>query len=1042
MSGHGTAGDTAHDAYSVYETDDAYEADDAHDTYASGEAEDIGGFAAVVGMAARVPGAGDVDGLWETLAGGTESVTRFPAAPGGPTPAYGVVEAADEFDAAFFGYAPREALLLDPQHRVFLECSWEALENAGYDPGRFDGLVGVYGGSGDTGHFSTLLANRAAFPGVSEWQLRLGSGADFLTSRVSYKLGLNGPAVTVQTACSTSLVAVHTALQALLAGECDLALAGGVTLRVPHPVDENLDDGLLAQDGRCRAFDAAATGTVSSDGVGVVALKRLEDALRDGDEIHAVIRGSAVNNDGAAKAGFTTPSVDGQAAAVRAAHLVAGVTPDTIGYVEAHGTGTPVGDPIEVRALAKAFAGGGGPGSCVLGSAKSNLGHTDAASGVIGLIKAVLALRHELIPGTVHFERPNPGLDLERTPFTVSAEARPWPRSDAPRRAGVNSLGIGGTNAHVVLQEAPLPAAGSPGRPYQLLPLSARTGTALQESARRLGGALGRGSAPLADVAWTLQTGRAELTHRGYVVATGRDEARRALEPAGTAALSPVRYRDRPRPVAFLFPGQGGQHLGMAHDLYRHEPVFRDVVDRCAGLAEPDLGADIRTVLYPPKDRRAEAAARLETMRCSQVAVFTVQCALAALWRSWGVEPAMVLGHSLGAYAAATVAGVLDLPDALRLVLERSRILDDLPSGAMLAVPLAERDLLPLLTDEVSVAAVNGPQQCVLTGTADGVAAVRDRLHAEDVDARLLHISAAAHSALVEPALPGFEKCVAGVTLRPPSLPWISDRTGLPVTGEQACDPSYWSGHLRHTVRFDDALRTLFAAGDHALLEIGPGRTLTTLARRHPDCGPDRPTAPSLPHAADDTGSGVTVMAALGRLWQEGAAIDWAAVHSGESRRRTPLPTYPFERQRFRLASPTPPLQAPTVTPPQGSGVAVGSVEYARPDLGDDYEEAAGPLEEAVAAAFAEVLGLDRVGRHDNFFDYGGDSLVAAQYCALVRATTGADVSVRMVFRAPTVAGFAAAIEKPAEQAPDLAPDQTTDQTTERTTEQRGTTGE
>ncbi|WP_370409293.1 type I polyketide synthase [Streptomyces fradiae] len=990
------------------------------------EAEDIGGFAAVVGMAARVPGARDLDGLWQVLVRGEEPLTRRPAAPEtGRASAYGAVDGADEFDAAFFGYAPREALLLDPQHRAFLECAWEAMEHAGYDPGRHPGPVGVYGGSGDTGHFSTLLAHRAAFPGVSEWQLRLAGGADFLTSRVAYKLGLNGPAVTVQTACSTSLVAVHTALQALLAGECDLALAGGVTLRVPHPVDENLGDGLLAHDGHCRAFDAAATGTVSSDGVGVVVLKRLEDALRDGDEIHAVVRGSAVNNDGAAKAGFTAPSVDGQVAAVRAAHLVAGVSADSIGYVEAHGTGTPVGDPIEVRALAKAFADApGGPGSCVLGSVKSNLGHTDAASGVVGLIKTVLALRHELIPGTVHFERPNPELDLDRTPFTVSATARPWPRGAAPRRAGVNSLGIGGTNAHVVLEEAPPLPAGSPGRPYQLLPLSARTGTALKAGALRLGAALRDGAAPLADVAWTLQTGRAEFTHRGFVAATGHEEAAGLLAGGDPGALSPSRYRGRPRPVAFLFPGQGGQHIGMARDLYRHEPVYRDVVDECARLAEPELGTDIRSVLYPSEDENSEsgeAAALLRTMRCSQVAVFATQCALAALWRSWGVQPAIVLGHSLGAYAAATVAGVLDLPDALRLVLERSRILDGLPGGAMLAVPLSEDELLPLLPAEVSVAAVNGPRQCVLTGTTDGIAAVRGRLDAQGVDARLLHISAAAHSALVEPALPEFEKHLAEVTLRPPVLPWISDRTGLPVTPEQACDPSYWSGHLRHTVRFEQALRTLFAAGDHALLEIGPGHTLTTLARRHPDCGADRALAPSLPHAADEAGGGLTLMTALGRLWQEGVAVDWAAVHGGESRRRTPLPAYPFERQRFRLAAPAaqagvpgagvPVAEVTAVAPEPEAGGGGGSVEYARPDLGDEYEEPVGPLERAVAAAFAEVLGLDRVGRHDNFFDYGGDSLVAAQYCALIRAASGAEVAVRAVFRAPTVARLAAAIE-------------------------------
>ncbi|MFC4072467.1 type I polyketide synthase [Actinoplanes subglobosus] len=945
--------------------------------------QDTSGYVAVVGLAARVPAADGAGGLWDALVRGDDMITRFPAADG-HVPAYGVVAGADEFDAAFFGYAPREALLLDPQHRVFLECAWEALEDAGYDPARGDRTIGVFGGSGDTGHFSALLAHRAMLPGTSEWQLRLASGADFLTSRVSYKLGLTGPAVTVQTACSTSLVAVHTAVQALLAGDCDIALAGGVTLRVPHPVDEFSDDGVLSRDGHCRAFDAAAGGTVASDGAGVVVLKRFDEAVLDGDDVRAVIRGSAVNNDGSAKAGFTAPSVDGQAGAARLALSIAGVDGADVGYVEAHGTGTPVGDPIEVRALAKAY--GVPRGDCVLGSVKANLGHTDAASGVIGLIKAVLALRHEIIPGTLHFREPNPALDLERTPFRVSSRPQPWPRSSRPRLAAVNSLGIGGTNAHVVLEEAPVPAPREAGRPYQLLPLSARTGTALRASAQRLAGALDDGAA-LGDVAWTLQTGRAVFGHRGFVAA---GDVRQARELLAGESMSAVRSPDRPRPVAFLFPGQGGQYPGMAADLYTYEPVFRAAVDRCAHLAEPRLGFDLRTMIYPDAAGRATAADRMTGMLGGQAAVFTVQYALAALWRSWGVEPDLVLGHSLGAYAAATVAGTLDVADALALVLHRGRILGDLPSGAMLAVSLPEDELAPMLSDDLSIAAVNGPRQCVVTGPADRVAAVRDALTARDVEARLLHISAAAHSALVDPALPAFEKIVAGVTLRPPGLPWISDRTGQPVTAGQACSPSYWSEHLRHTVHFDAALRTLFASGEHALLEIGPGRTLATLARRHPECGTDRPVVASLPHAADDAGGGgPTMMAALGRLWQHAVPVDWAAVHAGDEPRRTPLPTYPFERQRFRLTA----------------GDSPATVAVA--EDGDDFEAPVGDLEETVAAAFGEVLGLDDVGRHDNFFDLGGDSLVAAQYCRLVRDSTGARLTVRAVFEAPTVARLA-----------------------------------
>ncbi|TQC43044.1 polyketide synthase [Rhodococcus sp. WS4] len=527
-------------------------------------------FIAVVGMAGRFPGAADLAGFWDRLAAGDDCVTRFGVrAATGRTPAYAVVADSDRFDADFFGFSGWEALMLDPQHRVFMECAWEALENAGVDPAEFPGAVGVYGGSGDTGHFGTLCAHRAQLPAVSDWQLRLASGADFLTSRVSYKLGLTGPAVTVQTACSTSLVAVHVASQALIAGECDLALAGGVTVRVPCPVDDNGEEGVLSPDGTCRAFDADANGTVAGDGAGVVALKRLEDAMADGDHIHAVVRGSAVNNDGSGKIGFTAPSIDGQAAAVRAAHVVAGVDAADISYVEAHGTGTPVGDPIEVRALTKAFeaSGSGDMGECALGSVKANIGHTDAAAGVIGLIKVVLSLTHERIPATPHFRTPNPQLELESSPFTVSASARPWPRTSTPRRAGVNSLGLGGTNAHVVVEEPPCPTVHQPGRPYQVLAWSARTESALAESTRRLADHIGGTDAPLEDIAWTLQTGRRDFTHRRFAVCRDRDDAVRAVRATDVSQNS-SRGSSRECGVAFLFPGQGGQHIQMARGLY------------------------------------------------------------------------------------------------------------------------------------------------------------------------------------------------------------------------------------------------------------------------------------------------------------------------------------------------------------------------------------------------------------------------------------------------------------------------------------------
>ncbi|MBS2547838.1 acyltransferase domain-containing protein [Catenulispora sp. NL8] len=981
------------------------------------EAADTGGFVAVIGMAGRTPGAPDVEGFWKLVTSGADSITRAPHE--GPGSARGLLQGADAFDAAFFGYSPLEAVMLDPQHRVFLECSWEALENAGYDPARHPGPIGVFGGSGDSDHLLALEGNAVRLPGVTRWQMRLSTGAAFLTSRVSYKLGLTGPAVTVQTACSTSLVAVHTAVQALIAGECDLALAGGVTIQ-PAPEGE---DSVLSPSGRCRPFDAAADGTVSSEGAGIVVLKRYDDAVADGDRVRAVIRGSAVNNDGSGKAGFTTPSVRGQSAAVQAALSVAGVDPASIGYVEAHGTGTAVGDPIEVAALAKVFGSAAGPASCVLGSVKGNIGHTDAASGVLGLIKAILAVETGLIPGTAHYTTPNPELDLDRTPFVVDGRAQPWRRGAQPRRASVNSLGIGGTNAHVVLEQAPPAAPHDPGRPYQLLPLSARTRAALGEAATGLATALDGSAEPLQDVAWTLQTGRAEFPLRGFVVARDRQEAISALTDAAPEAFPVVRHGGSTSPVIFLYPGQGGQYVGMGRDLYEHEPVFRRALGECVRAAFEETGIDLRESLYPAAPvgsaEHAAASERLNGTHMAQIAVFAVQYALTELWRSWGVSPKAVLGHSLGAYAAATAAGVFDPAEAIHLVSARGALFERTPAGAMAAVQLSEDELATVLPPELDIAAVNGPRQCVVSGPREAVRRFTDQLTLQGHDVRLLRITTAAHSRLVEPGLWSFEKAVAQVGPRAPRLPWISDRTGLPMTAELACSPQYWTRHLRRTVRFDAALETLLSAQDGAvLLEIGPGHTLGSLVRRNPMCGRDQVLVQSLPHAAVGLGGSTAMLTGLGRLWQHGVSVDWTAVHSGEQRLRIPLPTYPFQRQVFRLPKGAESAGSGMVSPPSAAGTTAAGMEEAaslvvahREDDGT-YEAPVGETEEALAGLFARLTGIDRAGRHDHFFELGGDSLTANRLCVAARELIGAQISVREVLAAPTVARLARVVRE------------------------------
>jgi acyl transferase domain-containing protein/acyl carrier protein len=960
---------------------------------------------AVVGMALRLPGASSLAEYWRNLSGGVESILQLPVPEGaGHQPACGVLADPDCFDAEFFGYAPREALIIDPQHRIFLECAWHALEHAGYDPATYPGAIGVYAGCSQTG-YATLLHDRRdsrLLADVSDFELRIGCGLDFLTTRVSYKLALRGPAVTVQTACSTSLVAIHLAGQALLAGECDMALAGGATVHVPMYPGEYSEAGVLSADGHCRAFDAAAAGTVGADGVGIVVLKRLVDALAAGDTVHAVVLGSAINNDGADKIGYTAPSVTGQAEAVSTALRLAGVSSDSIGYLETHGTGTPLGDPIEISALASAFAAvreddpaPAAPARCWIGSVKTNIGHTDAAAGVAGFIKAVLALGNRRIPPSLHFTTANPTIDFAAGPFEVNTVLRDW-TGPVPLRAGVNSLGIGGTNAHVVLEEAPAAVRSPTTRNWRLVPLSGRNRQALSAVTASLAEQLrAEPATELADVAWTLQAGRRHLEYRNYAVVQDTETLAETLADLPPAA-GPI--RNRQQPLAFLFPGQGGQYAGMTRQLYAQEPILRRQVDECARLFAPALDADLRELLCAEAGDEL-ATARVHAVAMAQACVFTVEYALARLWESWGVRPDVVAGHSLGAYAAACVAGVFDLPAAVALVAARGRLLRDLPAGAMVAVSLPEAELRERLAPGLSIAAVNIADQCVVSGPREVVEPFAAGLAQQGIEVRKLHISAAGHSSVVDPILASFQDIAASLPLNPPSVPMLSDHTGSWLTAEQACDPAYWAAHLRDTVRFADVLSELLAGPDrHALLEVGPGRTLTSLAHRHPAHARADLLLTSLPHAAQDESEPARLLDTAGQLWLTGRELDWAALNDGEQHRRVPLPGMQFQRLRFRVSpDPTVPV---TIEP------AVPGVDFDTEDA-DRYIEPAGSVELAVAAAFGRILGVERVGASDSFLDLGGDSLIASRLTAWLRSEYGIQLTVREVFKAPTVAALA-----------------------------------
>jgi phthiocerol/phenolphthiocerol synthesis type-I polyketide synthase E len=878
---------------------------------------------AIVGLSCRFPGAPNAGKFWENLQNGVESVTFFSddellAAGVNPEwlhdPNYikaaPVLEDADKFDAGFFGYSPREATLTDPQQRLFLETCWEAVEDAGYDAENYPGAVSVYAGAGLSGYLLVnLLSNYRVTESTDFHQFTLGNDKDFLATRVSYKLNLKGASLTVQTACSTSLVAVHLACQSLLNYQSDMAIAGGVTVRQPQQSGYNYQEGnVFSPDGHCRAFDAQAGGTLFGSGVGVVVLKRLVDAQADGDFIHAVIKGSAINNDGNNKVGYTAPSVDGQAEVIAMAQAVANVSPESISYIEAHGTGTALGDPIEVAALTQIFrAATDARHFCAIGSVKTNFGHLDSAAGIAGLIKTVLALQNRQLPPSLHFESPNPRIDFANSPFYVNTTLTEWAAGDTPRRAGVSSFGMGGTNAHVILEEAPEPAAEiRPARPYKLLSLSARSAAALETATDRLETYLAQNpEANLADVAYTLQTGRKAFRYRRSFVCKNTTEAREILALRDPQKLLSSQTPGKNR-LIFMFPGQGAQYPNMGRDLYDSEPVFRQAIGRCAALLEPALGLDIRSLIYPTADGESSAAEQLRQTWLAQPALFTVEYAFAQLWQAWGVTPQAYTGHSVGEFTAACLAGVFRLEDALALVAARGRLMQGLPQGAMLSVALSEPALTPYIEQDLWIAAINTPTRCVVSGTSEAIERLKKRLADADIDFSPLYTSHAFHSAMMNPILGTFAEQVARVKRQAPTTPFLSNLTGEWISSEMAVDPEYWAKHLRETVRFADGVQTLLKESDWAFVEVGPGQTLSTLVKRHPARPASTPVLSSSRHPHNPQSDLGFLLNSLGALWQAGGSVDWQKFYAAEKRRRLPLPTYPFERQRYWLEAKRP----------------------------------------------------------------------------------------------------------------------------------------
>ncbi|MGD0097335.1 MAG: amino acid adenylation domain-containing protein [Terracidiphilus sp.] len=978
---------------------------------------------AIIGMAGKFPGAPNLETFWANVAAGKDTITRFSRAEleaknrasleYGPdyVAAHGILDGAEMFDAGFFGIPPREADILDPQHRLFLEACWNALEDGGYDASQYAGQIGVFGGcSLNTYLLANLSANREFIDEltgnyqVGELLATLGNDKDFLCSRVAYKLNLRGPSVTVQGACATSLVAICQASQSLLTYQCDMALAGGVSVTFPQHRGHVFQEGSIgSRDGHCRPFDADATGTVFGHGVGVVLLKRLEDALADGDRIDAVIRGFAVSNDGAAKVSYMAPGVDGQTAAIAGAQAMAGISADAISYVEAHGTATPLGDPVEVAALTRAFRQTTEKsGFCALGSTKANIGHLDAAAGVSGLIKTVLAMRHGIIPPVANFRKPNPNIDFASTPFYVSEEAAPW-QPEGSRMAGVSAFGVGGVNAHVVLEEGPRVSPESSARSTQLLCVSARSEAALDATLSNLGRNLQQHPEfSLADVSFTLQTGRHGFDHRASVACSSVGEAASILgEPTNRRIQRSASILSKPQPV-FLFTGQGAQFPGMGRALYQAEAVYREQIDECAEILRPLLDLDLREVLFPKDAGSKNCAEALTETRLAQPALFITELAMARQWMAWGIEPKAMTGHSVGEFVAAVVAEVMSREEALRVVAARGRFMQQMDRGAMLSVRLGEGRIKELLDERLSIAALNSPSLSVVSGPIDAIEELEKQLEREPVECKRLRTSHAFHSGMMDPMLEAFEKEVSRVALHAPSIPYVSGVTGTWIKPEEVITTGYWRDHCRNAVRFADAAKVLLDLPEAVLLEVGPGQSLTILARQQRGTR-TVPIVASMPDRTADAGDAGTMLDALGRLWAAGVEPDWKRIWSQERRQRVSLPTYPFERKKHWIEPPAQTAAAnashPTKTAPLESELQIeGEAKMNVGTIGNAPERRL-RLQPVVASLFEELSGVATRPEafETSFMELGLDSLFLTQATQAVQRRFGVKVTFRQI---------------------------------------------
>ena len=869
---------------------------------------------AIVGMACHLPGALNISEYWSNLKNGVESVQFYTdeelleageSAVNLANPNYvraqPYLKNYNRFDAGFWGFNPQDAAVTDPAHRLFLEVAYQALEHAGHTGDDSEGRMAVFASSGENLYrLKNLQSNSQLMDDMGEFLVRhTGNCMNFLATRLSYELDLRGPSINVQTACSSTLVGVHMAVQSLLGGECDAALVGGSTVVVPQKRGYIYRDGeILSPDGHCRPFDAHSQGTVFGSGAGAIVLKRYEDAVADGDTVYGVVCGTAINNDGAQKIGYLAPGVDGQATAVAEALSISGVDAAEVSYIEAHGTGTPVGDPIEFEALNQVYREATDKRDyCHVGSVKSNIGHLGEAAGIASIIKVVLSLQHQKIPPTLNYQSPNSDIDLDNSPFLINNQLVDWPSTQL-RKAGITALGAGGTNAHIIVSEPPALAASLPSsHRQQLLVLSAKTPTALNAASRNLAKALQQDNLNLADVAYTLQRGRRAYPYRRAIAVEHRDDAIALLEGQDAKRVVDSHAESRAPSLVFMFPGGGAQYAGMGAELYHSEAVYHQAFDSCLDCLDDALASQIRDLVFANNDNLDNASKLLERPSSALPALFATEYALAKQLMAWGAKPQAFIGHSMGEYTAACLAGVLQLNDAMRLVALRGELFEQVALGGMLSVALAEADVRKHLSDELDIAAVNAADLCVVSGPIKAIERLHSDLDKQEIDCTRIRINVAAHSSMLESILESFRTFCQSITFSKPTIPFTSNVSGGWISDTQAMDPNYWVDHLRSTVRFAENIATVLADDTRVLVEVGPGRTLTTLSQ----AGEARSQASfnSMRHPKEQCSDVEYALRTYGHIWAAGVTTNWLDLWGDERRQRIALPSYPFERKTY-----------------------------------------------------------------------------------------------------------------------------------------------